>query len=73
MSSKRDQVREMIERKARRAIAEWMGNNPNGASTKPLYEIHGTLAMLIAQRITEEYEFLELADIMEWRRTRVKR
>lgn len=72
MSSKRDQVREMIERKARRAIAEWIGDNPQN-SQQPLQQIRGTLALIVAQRITEEYEFLELADIMEWRRTRVKR
>lgn len=67
--SKRAEVREFIKRKAVAAIGEYALDVSETDIGKLRYQVAG----YIADEVFKEYSFLELADIMEWKRTRVRR
>jgi hypothetical protein len=73
MTTKRDEVREFIRREAKKALGEVIANAPNREHAEIIRASRETLATTIAWHIAEGYRFLELADIMEWKRTRVRR
>jgi hypothetical protein len=71
--SKRDLVRECIKRRALDAIkikSAEMLNREQGEIIRANAEY---LACGIAWHLCAEYEFLELSDLFEWRRERVRR
>lgn len=69
--SKREEIMNFITRKATIALAELAMEKP--ALTEMLRTNRYEFARKIGYAITEEYSFLELADIMEWKRQRVRR
>lgn len=73
VDSKREQVRSMIQRRAYKALAERSATMPDRAQAEVIRVNIQQLSSAIAYDIAEEYAFLELADIMEWKRTRVRR
>ena len=73
MSTKRDEVREFIQREAKNAISVLISNMAERQHGDVIRSNRDSIAGQIAWHIAEEYRFLELADIMEWKRTRVRR
>jgi hypothetical protein len=73
MSTKRDEVRSMIERRTRRALLERSATMSDRSIAEVVRVNADQLARAIAYDVADEYAFLELADIMEWKRTRVRR
>jgi acetylglutamate kinase len=73
MTTKRDEVREFIRREAKSALGEVVASIAHREQAEIIRANRDSLATQIAWHIAEEYRFLELADIMEWRRTRVRR
>ena len=70
--SKQEEIRDFIERQAERAIvlqSVYLGDE-DGATARRL---RGSIARAVASEITRKYNFLELADIMEWKRTMARR
>jgi len=73
MSTKRDEVREFIKRKASSAIADSIASMQDREAAEKIRVNRNYLASQIAFEVADTYPFLELADIMEWKRTRVRR
>lgn len=73
MDSKRDQVREFVKRKAKAAFADRIMTMSDRDSAETIRRNVDHLSAAIAYEIADTYPFLELADIMEWKRTRVRR
>lgn len=71
--TKRDEVRVMIQYHAERAILLRSARMVDRATAEVLRMNAGNLAQEISYAFANEYVFLELADIMEWRRTRARR
>lgn len=73
VDNKREQVRSMIQRRASRALAERTATMMNRDHAEAIRLNLQQLSSAVAFEIAEEYAFLELADIMEWKRIRVRR
>ncbi len=71
--TKRDVVRELFEKQALTSIANSIAEMPNREHAEAIRLNRRYIASQIAWRIYDEYVFLELADIMEWKRTRARR
>ncbi len=71
--TKRDQLRSMVRRRAGAAIAGRVATMSDRAAAEAIRQNIDQIASSIAFEIADEYPFLELADIMEWKRTRVRR
>lgn len=71
--SKRDEVRNFAKRKARTALYERAGTMNNREQAEVIRQNVDQLASAVACEIADAYCFVELADIMEWKRTRVRR
>lgn len=73
MTTKRDEVRDFIQREVKNALSVLVSNMANRQDGDIIRSNRETMSIQIAWHLTEQYRFLELADIMEWRRTRVRR
>lgn len=73
MSTKRDEVRDFVKRKTRTAMSERLAAMSDRAAAETIRVNMDHIAAAIAYEIADVYPFLELADIMEWKRTRVRR
>lgn len=71
--SKRDEIDGFVRRMACQAIAEIVCELPDGEVEHWLKLNRSYVARMVADQMSAQYGFLELADIMEWRRTRVRR
>lgn len=71
--SKREEIRYFVERQARFAMYQHLARMPDRSAAETILRHVSQLASSVAFEIAEEYRFLELADIMEWKRTRVRR
>lgn len=71
--SKRDEVRDFINRQARCALNELIGEMGNREQAEVIRTNRDYIANKLGWHIAEQYRFLELSDIMEWKRTRVRR
>lgn len=73
MDTKRDEVRNFVKRKARTAVAERIATMGDRPAAEVIRVNMDHLCGAIAYKIADTYPFLELADIMEWKRTRVRK
>lgn len=73
MATKRDEVREFLRREAKRALNDHCVDMSDRESAEVIRKAREGIALAVAWHIAEEYRFLELADLMEWKRTRVRR
>ena len=73
MSTKREEIRDFIKREAAYAVHQLASTMSDRTAAETIRVNVGMIAGQIAWHIAEEYRFLELADIMEWKRTRVRR
>lgn len=73
MSTKKEEVYQFLRRKARNSIATYSVELSDRTAAEVIRSHRNALAETIAQGLLDDYVFLELADIMEWRRTRVRR
>jgi len=71
--TKRDQVREFINKESAHAIEQHIAGMFNREAAEIIRLNRHELARAVGWQIAEEYRFLELADIMEWKRSRVRR
>lgn len=71
--SKRDEIRRFIQRRSFNALAQRVATMQNREHAESIRLSMESLSHAVAFEIADEYTFLELADIMEWRKTRVKR
>jgi hypothetical protein len=73
MTTKNEQVREFIQREVKNALYELIATMGNRDHAEVLRTNRDYLSGNISWHFAQDYKFLELADIMEWRRTRVRR
>ncbi len=73
MATKRDEVREFLRREVKRSINDHCADISDRELAETIRKSRDGIAVAAAWHIAEEYRFLELADLMEWRRTRVRR
>lgn len=73
MSTKRDEIRDFIKREVRQSLLVVCSDLGNREHAESIRMNINHLSVQVAFHIAEEYRFLELADIMEWKRTRVRR
>lgn len=73
MQSKRDEVRAFMERWVFEAILLHTAHMGDRTSAETIRGNSTPIANMIARTITEQYRFLELTDIFEWKRERVRR
>ena len=73
MKNKRDELRECIQRRAKSALYVRASTLIDREQAEAIRKNVDTLANAIAWQCCDTYEFLEIADIMEWKRTRVRR
>ena len=73
MNTKRDEVRDFVKRRARAALAESVASMQDRAAAETIRVNLNFICAAVACEIAATYPFLELADIMEWKRTRVRR
>ncbi len=73
MVSKREEMRKFIQRESRNAISLMIASMADRPSADTIRQHRESLANEISFHITEHYRFLELADIMEWKKTRTRR
>ena len=73
MDSKSTQIRLFIERQVKEAILLYSGEMFNRQTAEVLRLEARIIAQQAGCRVSNGYAFLELADIMEWKRTRVRR
>ena len=71
--TKRDEVRDFIRSQADRALCECVADMMDRAQAEVIRANRKYLASYISYAVTDEYSFIELADIMGWKRTRVRR
>ncbi len=71
--TKKQEVYDFIRRKAKQAISIHSVEISDRAVAETIRANRSNLAEVIALEIAEEYSFLELVDIMEWKRSRVRR
>ncbi len=71
--SKRQQVKDFIQRKVTDALYESVCVMSDRAQAEAIRLNINQLASRVAWTVWTEYSFLELADIMEWKRSRVRR
>lgn len=71
--SKQEEMREFIRVQALKSIQICSAEMGDRSQAEVLRSNARYIASNIAFAITEEYTFLHLADIMEWKRTRVRR
>lgn len=73
MSGKREQVRQFIDGETRLAIADYISGMNNREHAEAIRQNRNSIAERISFHLWSEYRFLELTDIMEWKRQRVRR
>ncbi len=73
MQGKREQVREFLRREISEGLQVAVVEMGDRGAAEVIRTQIGTLSNQISWRFYNEYRFLELADIMEWKRTRVRR
>jgi len=73
MSTKREEVRDFVKRKTREAIAMHVAEMTDRVVAETIRGSMNSIASAVCWHINEEYCFIELADIMEWKRTRSRR
>jgi hypothetical protein len=71
--SKAEEVRSLMERKVNAALAELIVTMSDREASEVIRRNMGTIGRVVGYEVCTEYSFLELADIMEWKRTRVRR
>ena len=71
--SKRDEMRGAIQRRALDAIRLFSASMGDRAAAEIIRANAYSLSRQVAEQCCGEYEFLELSDIMEWRRVRIRR
>lgn len=75
MATKRQEIYKYMQRQAERALDNLISCN---VSTSPedarvIRRYSSGIALRIADEVSEHYRFLELADIMGWKKTRTRR
>ena len=73
MESKNQQVRDFIERQVKESISVYVSQLSDRPSAEIINQHRTSIANRACWHITETYRFLELADIMGWRRTSARR
>ena len=71
--SKRDELREMLKRRIESGLAELCFKMQDREVAEVVRRNVGYFSNGLAWHLTEQYAVLELFDIMEWKRTRVRR
>ena len=71
--SKRDLLRACIKRRVSGAIAVRSAEMINRTAAEAIRVNRESLASAVAFDLCEQYRFLELCDIFEWKRERVRR
>ena len=71
--SKQTLVQAFIKRQVRAALADTLLYDTDEEYVKVVKKHHDRFEREIAYAVTSEYGFVELADIMGWKRTRVRR
>jgi hypothetical protein len=72
-ASKRDEVRAFIRRAAEEALLLKSTRMSDRTQAEVVRQISGALAESVCWHVCEEYRYLELLDIFEWKRERVRR
>ena len=70
---KRDVLRECIQRRVKDAILIASATMSDRVAAEAIRQHAISLASNIAWHCCDTYEYMEIADIMEWKRTRVSR
>ena len=73
MTTKREEVREFIQREVKNALYELIATMGNREHAEIIRTNRDFLSSNICWHIAQDYKFLELADIMAWRRTSARR
>jgi uncharacterized protein YsxB (DUF464 family) len=71
--TKRDEVRDFVKRESREALNSQIADMSNREHAEVIRQNRDYICAAVAWHLAEEYRFLQLADIMEWKRTRVRR
>jgi len=71
--TKRDEVRDFMLRRAEEAILLHSARMGDRVQAETVRSIARQMANSVAFEVCDEYRFFELADIMEWKRQRVRR
>ena len=71
--TKQQEIYYMLMKHSRRAIAVYIANMTNREAAEVIRVHRDDLGRAVSDAIIEEYAMVELADIMEWKRTRVRR
>lgn len=72
-NTKRDEVREFIKRETTNAISVLIATIADKEAGSVIRSNRENIAITVSWHIAEQYRFLELCDIMEWKRTRARR
>jgi hypothetical protein len=73
MTGKRDEMRNAIQRRALSGIYQRCCTMNDRVAAEAIRVNAQMLSSAVAFECCNEYEFLEIADIMEWRRERIRR
>ncbi len=71
--SKREEVREFLKRETANAISMLIATMGDREAAATIRSNRESIATQVSWHISEQYRFLELCDIMEWKLTREKR
>ena len=71
--TKQEKLRAMYGRRLKSGVAEWCFELSNRELAEAVRKESGNLVRMLAWHLVEEYPLLELFDIVEWKRTRVRR
>lgn len=71
--SKESEIQSFIKQKALVALNEIIAELSDRQQAESVRNIRLAIAARVGWEVVSRYSFLELADIMEWRRTRVRR
>lgn len=72
-TTKREEVREFLKREIRNALGLLVVDMSNKENAEVIRAHRDSIATQVSWHIQEQYRFLELCDIMEWKRTRERR
>lgn len=73
MSSKEQLIDQFIERKTKAALYRYVGQMNDRVQAETIRQNITQICFHVSMEVSTEYSFLELADIMEWKRTRVRK
>ncbi len=71
--SKSEEIYHFMQRQTRAALVEWIASTSDRQSAEIIRQNLNYICNSVGDQVAKEYSFLELADIMEWKRTRTKR